>query len=168
MLSINRMIVVLCLGLFVACAVAGSCYITWQTEFVRDTSYIQLSDAERDRSSFVAFIQMMVYYFLLLYQVIPISLNVSMTSVKFLQSRFMSWDLEMYLAETDTPDIVQMMEKRRAEPNFLYIQRQDANANMQHHGDLQVFHQWYFVWFRYDGNWTRCIDSCWKADSIGA
>ena len=110
MLSINRMIVVLCLGLFVACAVAGSCYITWQTEFVRDTSYIQLSDAERDRSSFVAFIQMMVYYFLLLYQVIPISLNVSMTSVKFLQSRFMSWDLEMYHAETDTPAIVQMME----------------------------------------------------------
>ena len=109
-LSINRMIVVLCLGLFVACAVAGSCYITWQTEIVRDTSYIQLSDAERDRSSFVAFIQMMVYYFLLLYQVIPISLNVSMTSVKFLQSRFMSWDLEMYHTETDTPAIVQMME----------------------------------------------------------
>ena len=27
--------------------------------------------------------------------------------------------------------------KRRAEPDFLYIQRQDGNANMQHHGDLQ-------------------------------
>ncbi|RMX68185.1 hypothetical protein DD238_007664 [Peronospora effusa] len=121
MLSINRMIVVLCLGLFVACAVAASCYITWQTEIVRDTWYIQLSDAERDRSRFVAFIQMMFYYFLLLYQVIPISLYVSMTSVKFLQSRFMSWDLEMYHAETDTPAIVRTMELNEELGQISYI-----------------------------------------------
>uniref|UniRef100_M4BMT5 Phospholipid-transporting ATPase n=1 Tax=Hyaloperonospora arabidopsidis (strain Emoy2) TaxID=559515 RepID=M4BMT5_HYAAE len=121
MLSINRMIVFLCLGLFVACAVAASCYITWQYEIVRNTWYIQLSEAEKNRSRFVAFIQMMFYYFLLLYQVIPISLYVSMTTVKFLQSRFMAWDLEMYHAESDTPAIVRTMELNEELGQISYV-----------------------------------------------
>ncbi|KAI9919817.1 hypothetical protein PsorP6_017448 [Peronosclerospora sorghi] len=121
MLHINRMIVILCMGLFVACVVAALCYITWQTEIVRNTWYIQLTEAERDRSRLVAFIQMMFYYFLLLYQVIPISLYVSMTSVKFLQSRFMAWDLEMYHAETDTPAIVRTMELNEELGQISYV-----------------------------------------------
>ncbi|CAH0514358.1 unnamed protein product [Peronospora belbahrii] len=121
MLSINRMIVVLCLGLFVACAVAATCYITWQYDIVRNTWYIQLTEAEKNRSRPVAFVQMMFYYFLLLYQVIPISLYVSMTSVKFLQSRFMSWDLDMYHAETDTPAIVRTMELNEELGQISYI-----------------------------------------------
>ncbi|RLN46338.1 hypothetical protein BBJ28_00021417 [Nothophytophthora sp. Chile5] len=121
MLCINRMIVMLCVGLFVACAVAATCYITWQYDIVADTWYIQLSEAEKTRTRFVAFIQMMFYYFLLLYQVIPISLYVSMTSVKFLQSRFMSWDLEMYHAETDTPAIVRTMELNEELGQISYV-----------------------------------------------
>ncbi|EGZ15099.1 hypothetical protein PHYSODRAFT_351482 [Phytophthora sojae] len=121
MLHINRMIVILCMGLFVACAVAATCYITWQYDIVRNTWYIQLTDAERNRTRFVAFIQMLFYYFLLLYQVIPISLYVSMTSVKFLQSRFMSWDLEMYHAETDTPAIVRTMELNEELGQISYV-----------------------------------------------
>ncbi|KAG3115428.1 Phospholipid-transporting ATPase 3 [Phytophthora idaei] len=121
MLNINRMIVILCLGLFVACAMAATCYITWQYDIVRNAWYIQLTESERNRTRFVAFIQMLFYYFLLLYQVIPISLYVSMTSVKFLQSRFMSWDLEMYHAETDTPAIVRTMELNEELGQISYV-----------------------------------------------
>ncbi|EEY63415.1 phospholipid-transporting ATPase, putative [Phytophthora infestans T30-4] len=121
MLNINRMIVILCLGLFVACAMAATCYITWQYDIVRNAWYIQLSESERNRTRLVAFIQMLFYYFLLLYQVIPISLYVSMTSVKFLQSRFMSWDLEMYHAETDTPAIVRTMELNEELGQISYV-----------------------------------------------
>ncbi|KUF89314.1 hypothetical protein AM588_10002199 [Phytophthora nicotianae] len=121
MLNINRMIVILCLGLFVACAMAATCYITWQYDIVRNAWYIQLTETERNRTRLVAFIQMLFYYFLLLYQVIPISLYVSMTSVKFLQSRFMSWDLEMYHAETDTPAIVRTMELNEELGQISYI-----------------------------------------------
>uniref|UniRef100_K3W6I2 Phospholipid-transporting ATPase n=1 Tax=Globisporangium ultimum (strain ATCC 200006 / CBS 805.95 / DAOM BR144) TaxID=431595 RepID=K3W6I2_GLOUD len=109
MLSMNKMIAILCLGLFVACAVAATCYVTWQYDIVRNTWYIKLSDDVRAQPRWESFIQMMFYYFLLLYQVIPISLYVSMTSVKFLQAKFMVWDLEMYHAETDTPAIVRTM-----------------------------------------------------------
>ncbi|CEG49014.1 aminophospholipid translocase [Plasmopara halstedii] len=121
MLLINRMIILLCIGLFLACTIAATCYVTWQYDIVQHAWYIQLSQAEETRSRVVAFIQMLFYYFLLLYQVIPISLYVSMTSVKFLQSRFMSWDLEMYHAETDTPAIVRTMELNEELGQISYV-----------------------------------------------
>ncbi|CAI5705963.1 unnamed protein product [Peronospora effusa] len=52
---------------------------------------------------------MVLYYFLLLNSFIPVSLYVSMTSVKFMQSFFMNNDLEMYHEETDTPCQVRTM-----------------------------------------------------------
>lgn len=121
MLSINKMIGFLCVGLFVACAAAATCYITWQFDIISDTWYIQLSESDEEESRVVSFIKMLFYYFLLLYQVIPISLYVSMTSVKFLQARFMAWDREMYHAETDTPAIVRTMELNEELGQISYV-----------------------------------------------
>jgi phospholipid-transporting ATPase len=105
--QINRMIGILCFLLFSACAIAASLYITYQFEIINNAWYIINEDAARSRIT--NFIVMLFYYFLLLYQVIPISLYVSMTSVKFLQAMFMAWDREMYHEETDTPAIVRTM-----------------------------------------------------------
>ncbi|TDH69843.1 hypothetical protein CCR75_002347 [Bremia lactucae] len=121
MLQINRMILVLCLGLFVACAMAATCYITWQYDIIENAWYLPLTETERSRPRVLSFLQMMFYYFLLLYQVIPISLYVSMTSVKFLQSRFMSWDLAMYYSETNTPAIVRTMELNEELGQIAYV-----------------------------------------------
>lgn len=119
MLQINKMIGILCALLFVACAVAATCYVTWQYEIVKNTWYI--TDDSASQSRVTAFVKMLFYYFLLLYQVIPISLYVSMTSVKFLQARFMSWDKEMYHAETDTPAIVRTMELNEELGQISYV-----------------------------------------------
>ncbi|GLD94842.1 hypothetical protein PINS_up003467 [Pythium insidiosum] len=119
MLMINKMIGILCLMLFCICAVAATCYITWQHEITRKTWYIKPESAKDSR--FAEFIRMLFYYFLLLYQVIPISLYVSMTSVKFLQARFIAWDKHMYHAETDTPAIVRTMELNEELGQISYV-----------------------------------------------
>ncbi|DAZ93603.1 TPA: hypothetical protein N0F65_003653 [Lagenidium giganteum] len=119
MLTINKMIFILCFMLFCFCTLAATCYITLQYEIVQDTWYIQSDDFDRPR--WQAFLQMLFYYFLLLYQVIPISLYVSMTSVKFLQARFMAWDKEMYHEETDTPAIVRTMELNEELGQISYV-----------------------------------------------
>ncbi|GLE01036.1 hypothetical protein PINS_up009849 [Pythium insidiosum] len=55
------------------------------------------------------FVIQLLYYFLLLNSFIPVSLYVSMTSVKFMQSYFMNNDKEMYHDESDTPCQVRTM-----------------------------------------------------------
>ncbi|KAF0683545.1 Aste57867_24402 [Aphanomyces stellatus] len=55
------------------------------------------------------FVLLCLYYFLLLNSFIPVSLYVSMTSVKFMQAYFMNADLKMYHAESDTPCQVRTM-----------------------------------------------------------
>ncbi|KAJ0401778.1 hypothetical protein P43SY_006032 [Pythium insidiosum] len=54
-------------------------------------------------------------------EVIPISLYVSMTSVKFLQARFIAWDKHMYHADTDTPAIVRTMELNEELGQISYV-----------------------------------------------
>ncbi|EQC36244.1 hypothetical protein SDRG_06351 [Saprolegnia diclina VS20] len=49
------------------------------------------------------------YYFLLMYQFVPISLYVSMGTAKFAQARFIEWDLGMYHASSNTPAAVRSM-----------------------------------------------------------
>ncbi|TMW59029.1 hypothetical protein Poli38472_007174 [Pythium oligandrum] len=119
MLNINKMIGILCFLLFCICALAATSYVTWQHEIVKDTWYIKSSGPTKSR--FEEFIQMLFYYFLLLYQVIPISLYVSMTSVKFLQARFIAWDKNMYHEETDTPAIVRTMELNEELGQISYV-----------------------------------------------
>jgi phospholipid-translocating P-type ATPase (flippase) len=48
-------------------------------------------------------------YFLLMYNMIPVSLYVSMTTVKAIQARFIEWDNKIYHADTDTPTKVRNM-----------------------------------------------------------
>ncbi|KDO30716.1 hypothetical protein SPRG_04618 [Saprolegnia parasitica CBS 223.65] len=115
MLTLNKMIGILCIGLIVLCAIAATVFVTWQNEIAKEAWYLH-GTATVDKVVLVttgdvvtAWFTMLFYYFLLLYQVIPISLYVSLTTVKFLQSSFMAWDIEMYHAETDTPAIVRTM-----------------------------------------------------------
>jgi magnesium-transporting ATPase (P-type) len=49
------------------------------------------------------------YFFLLHSTFIPVSLYVSMATVRFFQSRFINADLEMYYVPTDTPAKVRTM-----------------------------------------------------------
>ncbi len=49
------------------------------------------------------------YYFLLHATFIPVSLYVSMSAVRFFQSKFMNLDLDMYHEPTDTPALVRTM-----------------------------------------------------------
>ncbi|RHY34309.1 hypothetical protein DYB32_001283, partial [Aphanomyces invadans] len=55
------------------------------------------------------FVMLCLYYFLLLNSFIPVSLYVSMTSVKFIQAYFMNADVKMYHAESNTPCQVRTM-----------------------------------------------------------
>ncbi|KAG9416448.1 hypothetical protein AC1031_000850 [Aphanomyces cochlioides] len=55
------------------------------------------------------FVTLCLFYFLLLNSFIPVSLYVSMTSVKFIQAYFMNSDLKMYHEESDTPCQVRTM-----------------------------------------------------------
>jgi phospholipid-translocating P-type ATPase (flippase) len=48
-------------------------------------------------------------YFLLMYNMIPVSLYVSMTTVKAVQARFIEWDTKIYHADTNTPTKVRNM-----------------------------------------------------------
>nr|CCA16542.1 hypothetical protein SELMODRAFT_168751 [Albugo laibachii Nc14] len=57
----------------------------------------------------VGWMTMFSYYFLLMYQFIPISLNVSMSMVKFLQAQFIQWDKHIYHEATDSPALVRSM-----------------------------------------------------------
>ncbi|OQR97796.1 phospholipid-transporting ATPase [Achlya hypogyna] len=115
MLTLNKMIGILCVGLLVLCAIAATVFVTWQNEIAKEAWYLHGSEPVGKTvlvttgDSIKAWFTMCFYYFLLLYQVIPISLYVSLTTVKFLQSSFMAWDIEMYHAETDTPAIVRTM-----------------------------------------------------------
>ncbi|OQS02099.1 phospholipid-transporting ATPase [Thraustotheca clavata] len=115
MLTLNKMIGILCLGLLVLCSIAATVFVTWQNEIAKEAWYLNGTNPadnvviETTGDAVGAWFTMLFYYFLLLYQVIPISLYVSLTTVKFLQSSFMAWDIEMYHAETDTPAIVRTM-----------------------------------------------------------
>ncbi|RHY32050.1 hypothetical protein DYB32_002918 [Aphanomyces invadans] len=115
MVTLNKCIGMLCIGLVVLCSVAATVFVTWQNQIAREAWYLHgtLSThkfvIETTGDAIQTWFTMCFYYFLLLYQVIPISLYVSLTTVKFLQAMFMAWDLKMYHEESDTPAIVRTM-----------------------------------------------------------
>ncbi|RHY98659.1 hypothetical protein DYB35_011031, partial [Aphanomyces astaci] len=115
MITLNKCIGILCIGLVVLCSVAATVFVTWQNQIAREAWYLHGTIAankvvlETTGDAIQTWFIMCFYYFLLLYQVIPISLYVSLTTVKFLQAMFMAWDLKMYHAESDTPAIVRTM-----------------------------------------------------------
>lgn len=121
MQELNRMILYISIGLFVLCAVAATTYVFWHKRN-GETADEYLGEIPLDGSSLLGdWFIILFYYFLLLYQVIPISLYVSMTTVKFFQAKFMEWDLNMYHAESDTPAIVRTMDLNEELGQISYV-----------------------------------------------
>ncbi|CAI5718827.1 unnamed protein product [Peronospora destructor] len=111
---LNRQILYICV-LMVALCLAGTILSTvWNHQNLdkdqrKGAWYLYDGDSMGVKSPVGNFFIMVLYYFLLLNSFIPVSLYVSMTSVKFMQSFFMNNDLEMYHEETDTPCQVRTM-----------------------------------------------------------
>ncbi|GMF18722.1 unnamed protein product [Phytophthora lilii] len=111
---LNKQILYICV-LMVALCLAGAILSTvWNAQNLDKDSrkgawYLYDGGSTALKAPVGNFFIMVLYYFLLLNSFIPVSLYVSMTSVKFMQSYFMNNDLEMYHEETDTPCQVRTM-----------------------------------------------------------
>ncbi|OQR82887.1 P-type ATPase (P-ATPase) Superfamily [Achlya hypogyna] len=123
--QVNVMIKWLLLMLLVLCAIAASTQYAWEENF---NDY---PCAEDDNSCYInmntytgasrwsvfgrrpAYLTLLFIalgsYFLLMYQMIPVSLYVTISTVMFLQAIFMSWDLDVYYAALDVRMIVRTM-----------------------------------------------------------
>ncbi|EQC29081.1 hypothetical protein SDRG_13241 [Saprolegnia diclina VS20] len=105
--AINRYIIVLVLVLLLCCALGATGSVLWD-----DANYSAWYIAGVDPAAPDAVADwwtMFFYFFLLMYQFVPISLYVSMSMVKYIQAIFIQWDIHMYYAETDTPALVRTM-----------------------------------------------------------
>jgi magnesium-transporting ATPase (P-type) len=78
--------------------------ITNQVRSVSRWTYLQETEKEG-----VIFIIQFFYFLLLHANFVPVSLYVSMAFVRFFQSRFMQYDLDMYYEPLDAPAIVRTM-----------------------------------------------------------
>jgi phospholipid-transporting ATPase len=111
---LNTQILYICV-LMVALCLAGAILSTvWNSHNLdkgrgKAAWYLYDGNSTAVKSPVGNFFVMVLYYFLLLNSFIPVSLYVSMTSVKFMQSYFMNNDLEMYHEESDTPCQVRTM-----------------------------------------------------------
>ncbi|CAM9567769.1 unnamed protein product, partial [Sphacelaria rigidula] len=99
-----RIVRLLCFVCFLG-AVGGG---VWTTTSASDHVYLMWDFGSTWIHAEVALIQFF-YLFLLLGNFIPVSLYVSMSTVKFCQSFFMKQDLEMYHEESDTAALVRTM-----------------------------------------------------------
>lgn len=102
--TVNKMIIWLFVFLCALCAIAATLHIVWMARNKSDASYL---GANRSYVSqwFISFGS----YFLLMYQMIPVSLYVTISMVMFIQAIFMTWDIDMYYAELDVRMIVRSM-----------------------------------------------------------
>ncbi|CEG45204.1 p-type atpase (p-atpase) superfamily [Plasmopara halstedii] len=94
--TVNRMIIWLFLLLCLLCSVATTIQVIWLSQHVDESWYLTWSPTMTSQW-FVGF----GYYFLLMYQMIPVSLYVTISMVMFFQSIFMVWDLDVYYEELD-------------------------------------------------------------------
>lgn len=101
---VNKMIVGLFLFLLVLCLIATIVQVVWNESYAESASYLQWNP-DGASQFFLGF----GYYFLLMYQLIPVSLYVTISMVMFIQAVFMTLDLEMYYDVTDTRAIVRTM-----------------------------------------------------------
>lgn len=102
--SVNNMIMWLFALLCLLCIIATTTQIIWLHANKTDSLYLQWYPAYVSQW-FVGF----GYYFLLMYQMIPVSLYVTISTVMFIQAIFMTWDLDMYYEELDVRMIVRSM-----------------------------------------------------------
>ncbi|CAH0515610.1 unnamed protein product [Peronospora belbahrii] len=111
---LNRQILYICMLMVVLCLAGTILSTAWNSKNLdqephKGAWYLYDGNSVSVTSPVGNFFIMVLYYFLLLNSFIPVSLYVSMTSVKFMQSYFMNNDLEMYHEETDTPCQVRTM-----------------------------------------------------------
>ncbi|RLN93359.1 hypothetical protein BBJ28_00018574 [Nothophytophthora sp. Chile5] len=111
---LNKQILYICVLMVALCLTGAITSAIWNAQNLSDKRgnaawYLYDGNSSAVTSPVGNFVIMVLYYFLLLNSFIPVSLYVSMTSVKFMQSYFMNNDLEMYHAETDTPFQVRTM-----------------------------------------------------------
>jgi phospholipid-translocating P-type ATPase (flippase) len=94
--NINKQITWLVLVLVLLCA-TGATFSTLENDDIGNHWAMRTDPTGRAQN----WVTMFFYYFLLMYQDIPISLYVTMTMVKFVQAYFMMQDLEMYHPASD-------------------------------------------------------------------
>ncbi|KAF1318028.1 Phospholipid-transporting atpase drs2, partial [Globisporangium splendens] len=111
---LNRQIMYICALMVVLCLTGAIASAIWNHSNLsrhrgEGAWYLYDNNATAVRAPVGNFVIQVLYYFLLLNSFIPVSLYVSMTSVKFMQAYFMNNDLEMYHEESDTPFQVRTM-----------------------------------------------------------
>ncbi|KAE8996268.1 Phospholipid-transporting ATPase 3 [Phytophthora rubi] len=102
--TVNRMIIWLFLLLCFLCIVATTVQVVWLNSNVDESWYLDWSPSMTSQW-FIGF----GYYFLLMYQMIPVSLYVTISMVMFIQAIFMTWDMDMYYEEADVRMIVRSL-----------------------------------------------------------
>ncbi|RHZ32140.1 hypothetical protein DYB31_000347 [Aphanomyces astaci] len=117
---VNQYIGVLILMLIACCLMAATGNLLWLYFHESRTPYLALLEppsssnttapsSSATTSALTTYGTTFFYYFLLMYQFIPISLYVSIASVKYIQACFMMWDVDMYHAASNTPALVRCM-----------------------------------------------------------
>ncbi|KAG6963542.1 hypothetical protein JG687_00006507 [Phytophthora cactorum] len=111
---LNKQILYICVLMVALCLTGAILSTVWNAQNLdkdkhKGAWYLYDGGSTAVKSPVGNFFIMVLYYFLLLNSFIPVSLYVSMTSVKFMQSYFMNNDLEMYHKDTDTPCQVRTM-----------------------------------------------------------
>ncbi|OTF71789.1 phospholipid-transporting ATPase IA-like protein, partial [Euroglyphus maynei] len=94
----NRQILALLGILIIICLISAICSVLW-TQHNQAHWYI----AELQSQVTANFFLILLTFIILYNNLIPISLQVTLEMVRFIQAHFINNDLEMYCAETDTP-----------------------------------------------------------------
>jgi magnesium-transporting ATPase (P-type) len=103
--DVNKQVVWLVLVLTAVCLAGAVAETVW----LAGDAYTQAAYLMPESLPGYQFVISFFYYFLLMYQFIPVSLYVSMSTVKYLQSYFIEQDREVHHVETDTPALVRNM-----------------------------------------------------------
>jgi len=111
---LNQQILYICVLMIALCLTGAIASSVWNRSNLSSKEgekawYLYDRQATAVKAPVGNFFIQVLYYFLLLNSFIPVSLYVSMTSVKFMQAYFMNNDLEMYHEESDTPFQVRTM-----------------------------------------------------------
>ncbi|CAG9857925.1 unnamed protein product [Phyllotreta striolata] len=93
----NTQILLLFGVLFLMCVICSIFNIFWTNKHTKTDWYIGLKDVQQ--SYFYTFITFLILF----NNLVPISLQVTLELVRFIQAIFINMDREMYHAETDTP-----------------------------------------------------------------
>ncbi|GLD94849.1 hypothetical protein PINS_up003474 [Pythium insidiosum] len=102
--TVNKMIIWLFIFLCALCALAATTQVVWLHVNKTDSVYLRWQP-NLVSQWFVGFGS----YFLLMYQMIPVSLYVTISMVMFIQAIFMTWDIDMYYEDLDVRMIVRSM-----------------------------------------------------------